>query len=227
MRRLALIPARGGSKRVPRKNIIDFDGRPMIASTIESALETGLFNAVLVSTEDAEIAAIAQQYGAEIQNRPPALATDQARVLDVCLDLLTSEVDQGRPVDLLTVLYATAPLRNSHDIASVTQMVEPNGCHYAMAVTEYSLPPHQAMKQDANGLLTPMWPELVNQRADQIGELLADNGSTYAVWAQAFLKDKTFYGAGLKGHVMPRSRSTDIDTFDDLELAYYYGRSQA
>lgn len=222
MRRVAIIPARGGSKRLPRKNIIDFFGKPMIAWTIEAAQKTALFDAVVVSTEDAEIKAIAEKYGAVIDDRSDSLATDDARVLDVCVDFLTREEKQGRPCDILCVLYATAPLRTVEDIQQTVGLVLPDTCNFALATTHYDLPVHQALKLDHDHLVQPLWPDLVNKRSDEIGDVVVDNGSTYAVYVPAFLNEKTFYGQGLRTHLMPRERSQDIDEAHDLELARFY-----
>lgn len=222
MRRVAIIPARGGSKRLPRKNIIDFCGKPIIAWTIEAAKQSGLFDAVIVSTEDTEIREVAVKYGAEIDGRADSLATDEARVLDVCVDFLARKEKAGRPCDVLCVLYATAPLRTADDIAATVNLVSPDGGHFALATTHYDLPVHQALKRGADDTVTPMWPDLVNKRSSEIGEIVVDNGSTYAVYVPSFLEEKTFYGEGLRTHLMPRERSQDIDEARDLELALFY-----
>ena len=227
MNRVALIPARGGSKRLPRKNIIPFQGKPIIANTIEAAKQTGLFDRILVSTEDEEIADISRKYGADIASRDSNLASDEATVTDVCVDFLTSEESLGRMYDVLCVLYATAPLRNTQDIKHVTKLIDPGVCDYALAITQYDLPPHQALKLLNDGAITPMWPDLVSARADAIGDLRVDNGSTYVVSVQPFLETRTFYGPNLRGYEMPRERSVDIDTRDDYDLASYYaGRNK-
>lgn len=220
-RALAVIPARGGSKRLPRKNIIDFKGRPIIAYTIEAALNSGLFNRVVVSTEDVEIADVAHGFGAEIDERPDTLAGDHVRVVEVCLDLLEREERAGKTYDLMCCLYATAPLRQSKDIAAVAELIGP-GCHFAMAVTEYDYPPLQALRKAADGRLTPMWPEWIEVRSQDTPKLVVDNGSTYAVSVDVFRREKRFYGPGLRGHLMPRNRSVDIDTKEDLVLAEHF-----
>jgi CMP-N-acetylneuraminic acid synthetase len=221
LRRLALIPARGGSKRLPRKNVIDFRGRPIIAYTIEAARTTGLFTRVVVSTEDAEIAKTAVASGAEVDMRPVHLATDTAGVTDVCFDLLGREQEAGRAYDQLCVLYATAPLRGSTDIAATVGLLKEGECDFALAVTDYPLPPHQALRLEAGNIVRPMWPDLIDERSDAIGRLCVDNGSTYAVSVPAFLRERTFYGAKLKAHTMGRLHSVDIDTADDLAYARF------
>lgn len=219
MRRVALIPARGGSKRLPRKNIADFLGRPIIAYTIDAALRCGLFPRVVVSTEDPEIAAIARAAGADLADRPPALAGDRARLLDVCLQFLDEESAGGREWDVLACLLPTAPMRGAKDLEAVARLVEPGRCDFAMAVTTYPLPPLQALRRDAGGFLSPMWPEYVNLRSQDAPALVVDNGSTYVVSVPAFRAERTFYGSTLRGHDMPRERSVDIDEPVDLAIA--------
>jgi pseudaminic acid cytidylyltransferase len=221
---LAIIPARGGSKRLPRKNVIPFLGKPIIAYTIEAAQACGMFDAVIVSTEDAEIAAVAQQFGAEVMERPASLATDKATVVEVCLDLLDREEQVGRTYATMCCLYATAPLRNAQDIRDTMNPVTSGVCDFAMAITEYSQPPHQALRLRKSGTLEPMWPELVNLRFEAVGPLYVGCGSTYAVSVSKFRELRTFYGPGLRGHLVPRARSVDIDVQEDLELALYFAK---
>ncbi len=224
-KRLAIIPARGGSKRLPRKNLLPFLGRPIIAHTIEAALKSGCFDRVLVSTEDAQIAAAAREAGAVIHDRDTSLATDSATLVEVCLDILASEERAGRSYDILACLYATAPLRHADDIAAVVALADRPDVDFAMAVTAYPLPPHQALRIEPNGALAPMWPELVDLRADKVGQLVVDNGSTNAAKVPEFRKHRTFYGPRLSGHVMPRERSVDIDEQSDYELACWHAEN--
>lgn len=223
---LAVIPARGGSKRLPRKNILDFMGRPIMAYTIRAAVESGCFGRVLVSTEDEEIARVAERFGAEVAARPEALAGDKAGVVAVCLDLLDREKQAGNDYEFLCCLYATAPLRTAKDIREVFGLLGPN-CDFAMAVTEYEMPPLQALKVAADGSLEPMWPDWISVRSQDTPRLVVDNGSTYAVRVEAFRHAKSFYGPGLRGHFMPRSRSVDIDTAEDMALARHFAEQEA
>lgn len=221
---IAVIPARGGSKRLPRKNIIAFLGKPIIAYTIEAALACGLFDRVIVSTEDAEIATVAKQFGAWVLDRPQSLATDTATVVDVCLDLLDREEKAGQHYTTMCCLYATSPLRNVQDIRDTMNLVTSGQCDFAMAITEYSLPPHQALRIGRLGFLEPMWPQLVHLRSQEVGPLYVDCGSTYVVSVPKFRELRTFYGPGLRGHILPRDRSVDIDVQEDLEFAIYLGK---
>lgn len=224
---VAIIPARGGSKRLPKKNVLDFHGKPILAYTIEAALRSGLFKKVVVSTEDAGIAEVAAKYGAEVALRKPELATDQATVAQVCEDWLLEERMKGRNYDVLCCLYATAPLRRAEDIAGTMALLERGRCHFAIAATRYSHYPHQALMRSADGCLAPRWPEWSGKRSEEVGELLAGNGSTYAVFVEDFLRTREFYGPGMKAHVMPFARSVDIDTAEDFELAWCLAKCEA
>lgn len=219
-----VIPARGGSKRLPRKNIIDFHGKPVIAYTIEAAIDSRLFDKIVVSTEDQEIGEISKKYGAELLLRPVELATDTATVVDVCLHALDFEAQREKFYDILCCLYATAPLRDAEDIRNTAGLVMSRKCDFAMAVSKYHYPPHQAMIMNDFGLMEPMWSDLVGKRSQDVPEMFIDNGSTYAAWIPEFIKLKTFRGPKLKGYLMPRDRSVDIDVGEDLELAKYFAK---
>ncbi len=222
MRRIAIIPARGGSKRLPRKNIADFYGKPIIAHTIEAALESKLFESVIVSTEDDEIATISHTYGAEVHRRDASLASDSAKVVDVCLALLAEKEKRSDKYDVMCCLLATSPLRNASHIKEAYQLFEAHGRRFVMAVTQFSKSPWQALRINENGSLSPMWSEWVNIRSQDRPQLLVDNGSTYIVDVDAFRVQKSFYGEGLRGYVMAPEYSVDIDEPADLGLAKYY-----
>lgn len=184
---------------------------------------------MVVSSDDEEALRIAERWGAEIEFRDPNLATDDARVKDVCVRFLGNQAAVDRHYDILAVLYATAPLRTAADVRAVVNLIKPGYCHYALATTRYPLPPHQALKRAEDGSLEPMWADVLNRRSSEIPELEVDNGSTYAVYIPAFLKATGFYGppGETYGHLMPRERSVDIDTREDMELAsYYYSKTQ-
>ncbi len=224
MKAVCLIPARGGSRRLPRKNVADFLGKPIIAYSIAAALSSQIFERVVVSTEDAEIATTAARCGAEIHNRPARLARDTARIAQVCLDFLDDEERHGRSYELFGCLLATAPMRTAQDIRDVFRLIDPGRCDFAMAITTYDMPPLQALRKDMDGSLVPMWPDLVNARSQEAPELWVDNGSTYFASVAAFREQQTFYGRGLRGYAMPRERSVDIDEPVDLELARFWAK---
>lgn len=228
MRGVCIIPARGGSRRLPRKNIADFLGRPILAHTVDAARESGIFTRIVVSTEDAEIAEAAHRAGAEVHERVSALATDTARVVDVCMEFLAEEEGLGRTWDFFGCLLATAPMRTAEDVRRAHAFLEPGVCDFAMGVTTYGLPPLQALRVSERGFLRPMWPDLIGLRAQETPALFVDNGSMYLALVSAFRKERTFYGSRMRGHVMPRERSIDIDEPYDLDLARMLaGRARA
>jgi pseudaminic acid cytidylyltransferase len=217
LRAICVIPARGGSKRLARKNVLDFFGKPMIAYSIDAALQSERFEQVIVSSEDREILQIAARCGAQVVERAASLATDTARVSDVLLDFL--EREETDKYDVIACLLAAAPMRTSDDVRAVVDFIKPGICDFAIAVTEYDLPPHQALKLEHDKSLQPMWPELVNMRDDEVGPFVVDNGSTYAATVSAFRRQRNFYGHPLRGHMMPRERSIDMNSPIDLEIA--------
>jgi len=216
---ICIIPARGGSKRLHKKNIVQFRGKPIIAYSIEAAIQANLFERIIVSTDDQKIARCAKDFGAVIHLRSPELSTDTAKVVDVCAYILEEESKAGRIYDILCCLYATAPLRTSEDIRNILRLLEDDNCDSAMAVTNYHFPPHQALKLDKSQHLIPAWPDMINMMSQEVPDLIVDNGSTYAVEAAVFKEKNSFLGNHLKGYIMPRIRSVDIDTQEDLDIA--------
>ena len=222
MQCVAIIPARGGSKRFPRKNIVPFFGHPIISYTIRSALESCCFASVVVSTDDDEIETIGLRYGASVDRRPVDLGADAATVRDVCLDFLKRQRAEGFSWDVLCCLYATAVLRTSDDIRRVVSLIEPGICEFVMGVSQADRYVHQALVRTDDGFLKPKWPGLVEQRSDKLASYWFSNGTTYAVCVPAFEATGSFYGSNLKGYLMPQNRSVDIDTPEDLERAKFY-----
>lgn len=225
MNRLAIIPARGGSKRFPRKNIAMFNELPIIAHTIQAAIASGQFSDVVVSSDDPEILHLAERYGATTHRRPAELATDSARVKDVCFHYLQSRIESGYHFDVLCVLYATAPLRNAEDIRGVVSLIG-EGCDSALAVTGFDLPVHQALILGEDNKAEPAFPQLIEKRESEVPRFVVDNGSTYAVDVASFLTHRTFVTPQLKVYEMPRERSVDLDYPEDFELLKFYSAMQ-
>ncbi len=223
-RAIAIVPARGGSKRLPGKNIIDFLGKPMLQHTIEALHESNRFNRIVVSTEDAEIKAIAQACGAIVDDRDVSLALDTSTVDEVCLDLLKKEKNIGREYDYICVCYATAPLRNAEDINEVMALLEDDDCYSSMAVSEFTQPHHQAQFISPGGNLNPVWPDKVDLRSDEVLTAYVDNGSTYAAKVDKYLHYENFFSSNSKGYIMPMERSIDIDTKLDYLTALVIGK---
>jgi len=219
MKAVAIIPARGGSKRLPRKNIKNFLGKPIIAYTIEAALQSEIFDEVIVSTEDEEIGKVSETYGATVDWRPAALAGDKVTVNSVCLEYLDRKEAKNINIDVLVVLYATAPMRNSDDIKRVVNLLSED-CQFAMGATVCD-DGHQLLHYK-DGNVDAIFPHLIELRPIQCEQYCLGNGSTYAVNVDAFKKQKTFYGEKLKVYLMPKERSVDIDTQSDFDLAAFH-----
>ena len=222
MKGVAIIPARGGSKRLPRKNIIDFMGMPMINWTIRAAIKTDLFEKVIVSTEDEEIAEISINAGAQVDIRDVLLASDEATVNMVCEDVISKEEQLGNHYQYFCCLYATAPLRTANDILNTVKLITSGSCDQAMAVTNFNLPAFQAMFYLPEGELIPLLPDFVNKRKSDLNEIVVDNGSTYASTVETFRKLKKLVSPNMQGYKMDSIRSIDIDKKSDYDLAKHY-----
>lgn len=221
MKSIAVIPARGGSKRLSRKNVLPFHGKPMVLWTCEAARDSGVFDRILVSTEDEEIAGVVTAAGFSVDRRPQELATDTASCAQVCLELLDRLEARGDRFSILCCLYATAPLRSAQDITATMALLGDSRTNFAYAVTRYSMPPHQMLFEDQAGWLNRAWPLIASMKLQQLPEALIDNGSTYAARVPAFRQYRDFYGPQLRGYLMPQMRSIDIDTQEDYEMALW------
>lgn len=198
---------------MPRKNILEVDGMPMLAHPILAARASGLFERIYVSTEDAEIAEIAKQYGAEVIERPPLIAGDRSTVVQVCLHALEVHPD----IDIMCCIYATAVLLTPETlIAAHTLLDNKLEADFVMGVSEYEHPPVQALKADNNGYLSYMWPEWRGKQSQFHPYLVVSNGTFYWARRTALLEEKTFYGRKLRGAVVPSEQVSDIDTHEDL-----------
>lgn len=186
----------------------------MLAYPIMAARATGLFEHIYVSTEDAEIAKIAKQYGAEVIERPPQIAEDRSTVVQVCLHALETYPD----INLMCCVYATAVLLAPETIVASYKLLndEPEA-DFVMGISEYEHPPVQALKTDDNGYLSYMWPEWRGVQSQFQPRLVVSNGTFYWARRQALLEEKTFYGHRLRGAAVPAEQISDIDTQEDLD----------
>ncbi len=219
MKNIAIIPARGGSKRLPRKNLLPFMGKPMFLWTYEAAVESKCFHTVLVSTEDDEIIDLAKKNNVNVHIRPKGLATDLAGCFEVCMHILEEYEKLDICFDNLCCLYATAPLRNSTDIQNTMTLLEDKSVDSAFATCTYSHSPYQALIPNENNFLSPAFPLVAKLKSQAIPTAYIGNGSTYAIKVSSFKKLRSFYGTSLKGYNMPQMRSVDIDTQEDYEIA--------
>ncbi|MEM1165586.1 MAG: acylneuraminate cytidylyltransferase family protein [Planctomycetota bacterium] len=221
--RLCIIPARGGSKRLPRKNIAPLGGRPMLAWTIDAAIDSEVFDEVHVSSDDDEILDVAATCGARPRfQRPDNLGGDRVGVVDVCLATLdVYERDHGMRFDELGVMLATAPLRTEDDVRSAAaRFAERGDAEFLMAVTRYSNSPLTALREEPNGRLVSHWGrEMFTTKRQDTPSLWVDCGAIYLCEVDAFRRERIFYGEKLIGHLMPPERAIDVDEPFDLKIA--------
>lgn len=218
MKSIAIIPARGGSKRLPRKNILPLLGRPMLSYPIKTALKTKMFDQVIVSTEDVEIKEKAKEAGAVVMDRPEHLAGDRVGVVDVCIDVLEQYTKDDSLPDFFCCIYATAVFILERDIRQSFQIFKDDPkTDVVMGVSGFNLQPMQALKEDDEGCLNHQWPEFTGVQSQFHPELKASNGTLYWTRTQPFLNQKTFYPKALRGFDIPWIRALDIDTPEDYE----------
>jgi len=217
--RLAVIPARGGSKRIPRKNVKDFCGKPMIAWSIGTALESGCFDRVIVSTDDDEIAEVAMACGADVPFRRPAeLSDDFTPTIPVIAHALEWQ-QRTSPVARACCLYATAPFVRADDLREGLIRLERGGSDYAFSATTYGFPIQRAMRVDGDGHPSMFQPEHLGTRSQDLEEAWHDAGQFYWGAADAWLAGRPIFGAGSVIVPLPRYRVQDIDTVEDWQRA--------
>lgn len=218
---LCIIPARGGSKRIPRKNIKPFCGQPMIAYSIQAALASGCFERIIVSTDDAEIAQVARQYGAEVPfTRPPELSDDFATTGAVMAHALrTMQEQHGWSGDAACCLYATAPLVQAEDIRRGRQTLHDTQADFAFSVCRYAFPIQRALRMNPQGRVAMFQPELFATRSQDLEEAWHDAGQFYWGTAAAWLAQKPVFNSRSSGVPLPRHRVQDIDTPEDWRHA--------
>lgn len=217
--RLALIPARGGSKRIPRKNVRPFAGRPMIGYAIAAAREAGVFDRIVVSTDDAEIAQVAQEQGAEVPfMRPAALADDHTPTVPVVVHAMDELARRGCEPALVCCIYPGVPLLAAQDLASALRLLEDSGAGFVFPVLAFASPVQRALLRDAQGAVQPMFPEHVNTRSQDLAPAYHDAGQFYWGRAQAWRSGCSPHEGG-RSIVVPASRAVDIDTPADWALA--------
>ncbi|VVO89805.1 CMP-N,N'-diacetyllegionaminic acid synthase [Pseudomonas fluorescens] len=214
--KLAIIPARGGSKRIPRKNVKLFCEKPMIAWSIEAALQSGCFDQVIVSTDDEEIAEVARHYGATVPfMRPAELSDDHTGTIPVIRHGIEWFHAQGQPVEHTCCLYATAPFVSPEDIRRGFDTLAEVGCDYAFSVTSYAFPIQRAIRLNAEGRVEMLNTEHFNTRSQDLEEAYHDAGQFYWGRSDAWLQGRMIFNPGSIPVVLPRHRVQDIDTPED------------
>jgi N-acylneuraminate cytidylyltransferase len=216
MKNLAIIPARGGSKRIPHKNIKEFLGKPIIAYSIEAALKSGLFDEVMVSTDDEQIAAIAKQYGASVPfMRSAETANDHAIIADVLNDVLNCYDKLGKHFDNMCCILATAPLLRVEDLQNAYNKLTQSDFVTVIPIVQFSFPIMRSFKMDEKGMIEFNWPEYYPVRSQDIHPAYHDAGMFY--WHKI---EEWRNGVDYKnGYVLDDVYVQDIDTETDWKLA--------
>ena len=212
---VAIIPARGGSKRIPGKNLRDFCGRPIIAYAIEAARDSGLFGRIVVSTESEEIARVA---GAEIPfSRPADLADDHATTSAALLHALNALTDDG--FEFACCLYPTAAFIGPAELKEGYELLHESGGRTVMTVTSFASSIRRALIENADGRLKMIWPEHRDARSNDLDEALHDAGQFYWVRVAEFLDRPVLIGGDVRGLRLDRRSVCDIDTEEDWQWA--------
>lgn len=218
--KLAVIPARGGSKRIPRKNIREFCGKPMISWSIEAALQSRCFDDIIVSTDDQEIADVAQRYGASVRfMRPPELSDDYTGTIPVIAHAIDWMIQNVAPVEFACCIYATAPFVTAEDIQRGLCTLRETGADYAFSVTSYAFPIQRAIRMMPGKRIEMFNPKHFNTRSQDLEEAWHDAGQFYWGRVSAWLEGKTLFSRDAVAVPLPRHQVQDIDTLEDWERA--------
>ncbi len=222
--KLCVIPARGGSKRIAGKNIRSFAGKPIIAYSIEAALQCGLFDRVIVSTDDGKIAETAGALGAEIPfMRPAELSGDMTGTHEVVKHAINWYRQQAVDVEQVCCLYATAPFVQSEYLVRGYRLLQESGKSYAFSVTSFAFPIQRALRVSESLDVEAIWPENIFRRSQDLEEAYHDAGQFYWGTAQAYLQDHVLFSSQSVAVMIPRHLVQDIDTEEDwcrAELMY-------
>ncbi|MDD5400654.1 MAG: pseudaminic acid cytidylyltransferase [Sulfurimonas sp.] len=218
---IAIIPARGGSKRIPRKNIRDFFGKPLIAYSIEAALKSNLFEKVIVTTDDEEIAKIAKEYGAEVPFlRPKELSDDFTNTKDVIDHALAYLRERGEKYDYECTIYATAPLLQSKYLVEGFEALKNSDAINAFSATSMPFPIWRTFKVDENGRCEMFWPQNYYKRSQDLEEAYQDAGQFY--WTKLNkTSNEIMFAKDSIPIILPRHLVQDIDTLEDWERAEF------
>jgi len=220
MRKLAIIPARGGSKRIPRKNIRDFMGKPILAYSIDAAVDSGLFDEVMVSTDDAEIADAALKYGATIPFMRSALnSDDHATIADVVIEVVAEYSKMGKKFDSICCILPTAPLISHNRIIEAYQKMLDEKRDSVCPVAAFSYPILRSLEITENGELQMIWPEYLRTRSQDLKPAYHDTGSFVWVKTEALLNEKTLWCKNGGAIILPEAEVQDIDSEEDWLLA--------
>jgi len=217
---LAIIPARGGSKRIPQKNIKLFMGQPIISYSINAAKYSGLFDNIIVTTDSKEIARVAEKCGAEIPFiRPAELSDDFTGTDEVILHALNWFINKDINIDYVCCIYATAPFVKAEYIREGFEILRKMGSTSSFSVTTYPYPIFRSLKINNSGKLQMLWPEHWQTRSQDLFEVYHDAGQFYWADVKKYLVEKRFLGESAVPVIIPRYLVQDIDTIEDWKRA--------
>ena len=218
--KICVIPARGGSKRIPKKNTKSFAGKPIIAWSIETALKSGCFDEVIVSTDDKEIAAVAQQYGAKVPFfRPEALSDDFTGTVAVISHAVNWLCENWQLPEYVCCLYATAPFVEPEDLQKGLQKIQLEDADYVFSVATFESPIQRAFKINSDSRVEMFQPGYLNSRSQDLEEAYYNAGQFYWGTCEAWRTGKRVLNGNSVPIVVPRGRVQDIDTPEDWEHA--------
>lgn len=219
MKSLCIIPARGGSKRIPRKNIKPFLGKPIMAYSIEAALKSGIFDEVMVSTDDEEFAEVAKKYGASLPFlRSEATANDYATTVDVILEVIDTYKQRGMVFDTICCLYSTAPFVTSERLKEASSKLSDN-VDACFTIVEYSYPIQRSLRINDAGQVEMTYPEHLKSRTQDLEKIYHDAGQFYFVKTETLIEEKTVWCKHTAPLVLSELEVQDLDTLTDWQLA--------
>ena len=213
---ICVIPARGGSKRIPRKNIKEFNGKPIIAYSIEAAFESNCFDQVIVSTDDNEIKEVAKKYGAQVPFvRPDELSNDYVGTIPVIKHAIEWMEDHNNYIENVCCLYATAPFIKSKILTKAYQQLKDSSADYCFGVTSFTFPIQRAIKITQDDKVDMFYPEYFNKQSQDLEEAYHDAGQFYWGKAQAFKDELPIFSEIATPYILPRYLVQDIDSEED------------
>ncbi|WP_461638896.1 pseudaminic acid cytidylyltransferase [Labilibaculum euxinus] len=222
MSRIAIIPARGGSKRIPRKNIRSFLGKPIIIYSIEAALKSGLFDEVMVSTDDEEIASIAKKVGGNVPFvRSKTNSNDFSTLFDVVFEVVSKYRAEGKVFDELCCVLPTAPFVTSKILQDSARLLENDLVDSVISVQKYNYPVQRGLKYNSQDFLELMFPNLQTKRSQDLEDIYHDAGQFYWAKTNSFLQDNKVACGNKLPYVLDSMHAHDIDNLEDWNIAEF------
>lgn len=219
MKKIAIIPARGGSKRIPRKNIKEFVGKPIIAYSIDAVLKSGVFDEVMVSTDDVEIAEISKKYGAKVPFfRSEEMSNDMAMTAPVLVEVLREYEKLGQNFEYTCCIYPTAPFINSDRLKNAMDLLVEKQCDSVLPVVKFSYPPQRCLVI-RDGKAQMLHPENYNVRSQDLEAYYHDAGQFYCLKSSALIEEEKLYCKTTLPIILPEIEVQDIDSVEDWEIA--------